>query len=147
MVRCLFCSQFLLFTRWLTWLSRSFMDYTWCLLNMRLSYIFGNLSTVILYGHHHSMANFLCAQFVLQQYDNPLSKKLNDLINEIRRQRCSYLRYASIILVLFFFLFFVSREATQVVVTLISIRMAMVLDVTTCCSSLLPEAKFRQICL
>ncbi|GMY18747.1 protein transport protein Sec24-like At4g32640 [Fagus crenata] len=31
-------------------------------------------------------------QFVLQQYDNPLSKKLNDLINEIRRQRCSYLR-------------------------------------------------------
>lgn len=32
------------------------------------------------------------AQFVLQQYDNPLSKKLNDLMNEIRRQRCSYLR-------------------------------------------------------
>ncbi|KAL5554154.1 hypothetical protein UlMin_041555 [Ulmus minor] len=31
-------------------------------------------------------------QFVLQQYDNPLSKRLNDLINEIRRQRCSYLR-------------------------------------------------------
>ncbi|XP_061990239.1 protein transport protein SEC24 C-like isoform X2 [Rosa rugosa] len=31
-------------------------------------------------------------QFVLQQYDNPFSKKLNDLINEIRRQRCSYLR-------------------------------------------------------
>ncbi|KAK0600581.1 hypothetical protein LWI29_016299 [Acer saccharum] len=30
--------------------------------------------------------------FVLQQYDNPLSKKLNDVINEIRRQRCSYLR-------------------------------------------------------
>ncbi|KAA0031958.1 protein transport protein Sec24-like [Cucumis melo var. makuwa] len=32
------------------------------------------------------------AQFVLQQYNNPLSKKLNDLMNEIRRQRCSYLR-------------------------------------------------------
>ncbi|XP_023005978.1 protein transport protein Sec24-like At4g32640 [Cucurbita maxima] len=32
------------------------------------------------------------AQFVLQQYDNPTSKKLNDLMNEIRRQRCSYLR-------------------------------------------------------
>ncbi|KAF7123253.1 hypothetical protein RHSIM_Rhsim12G0137600 [Rhododendron simsii] len=31
-------------------------------------------------------------QFVLQQYDNPLSKKLNDVVNEIRRQRCSYLR-------------------------------------------------------
>ncbi|XP_004298636.1 PREDICTED: protein transport protein Sec24-like At4g32640 isoform X1 [Fragaria vesca subsp. vesca] len=31
-------------------------------------------------------------QFVLQQLDNPLSKRLNDLINEIRRQRCSYLR-------------------------------------------------------
>ncbi|GFP98573.1 protein transport protein sec24-like cef [Phtheirospermum japonicum] len=27
-----------------------------------------------------------------QQYDNPLSKKLNDVVNEIRRQRCSYLR-------------------------------------------------------
>ncbi|KAK4717325.1 hypothetical protein R3W88_015663 [Solanum pinnatisectum] len=32
------------------------------------------------------------AQFVLQQHDNPLSKKLNDIINEIRRQRCNYLR-------------------------------------------------------
>ncbi|XP_047956910.1 protein transport protein Sec24-like At4g32640 [Salvia hispanica] len=31
-------------------------------------------------------------QFMLQQYDNPLSKKLNDVLNEIRRQRCSYLR-------------------------------------------------------
>ncbi|XP_010252184.1 PREDICTED: protein transport protein Sec24-like At4g32640 isoform X2 [Nelumbo nucifera] len=31
-------------------------------------------------------------QLVLQQYDNPLSKKLNDAVNEIRRQRCSYLR-------------------------------------------------------
>ncbi|WOG83090.1 hypothetical protein DCAR_0102264 [Daucus carota subsp. sativus] len=31
-------------------------------------------------------------QFVLQQHDNPLSKKLNEVINEIRRQRCSYLR-------------------------------------------------------
>ncbi|PHT46967.1 Protein transport protein-like, partial [Capsicum baccatum] len=32
------------------------------------------------------------AQFVLQQQDNPLSKKLNDIINDIRRQRCNYLR-------------------------------------------------------
>ncbi|KAH6803284.1 Sec23/Sec24 protein transport family protein [Perilla frutescens var. frutescens] len=31
-------------------------------------------------------------QFILQQHDNPLSKKLNDIVNEIRRQRCSYLR-------------------------------------------------------
>ncbi|KAJ9180138.1 hypothetical protein P3X46_008420 [Hevea brasiliensis] len=31
-------------------------------------------------------------QFFLQQYDNPLSKKLNDVTNEIRRRRCSYLR-------------------------------------------------------
>ncbi|XP_021281643.1 protein transport protein Sec24-like At4g32640 [Herrania umbratica] len=31
-------------------------------------------------------------QFVLQQYDNSLSKKLNRVINEIRRQWCSYLR-------------------------------------------------------
>ncbi|KAF6143798.1 hypothetical protein GIB67_016719 [Kingdonia uniflora] len=34
----------------------------------------------------------LPSQFVLQQYDNELSKKLNVLVNEIRRQRCSYLR-------------------------------------------------------
>ncbi|KMT02852.1 hypothetical protein BVRB_8g194310 isoform B [Beta vulgaris subsp. vulgaris] len=32
-------------------------------------------------------------QFVLQQYDNPVSKKFNELVNEIRRQRCSYLRF------------------------------------------------------
>ncbi|CAL1382089.1 unnamed protein product [Linum trigynum] len=32
------------------------------------------------------------AEFNLQQYDNPLSKKLNEVINEIRRQRCSFLR-------------------------------------------------------
>ncbi|KAJ0085463.1 hypothetical protein Patl1_08364 [Pistacia atlantica] len=31
-------------------------------------------------------------QFMLQQYDNPLSKKFNDVINEMQRQRCSYLR-------------------------------------------------------
>ncbi|XVE60320.1 hypothetical protein DITRI_Ditri05aG0119300 [Diplodiscus trichospermus] len=31
-------------------------------------------------------------QFVLQQFDNPLSKKFNDIVNVIRRQRCSYLR-------------------------------------------------------
>ncbi|CAL0320612.1 unnamed protein product [Lupinus luteus] len=31
--------------------------------------------------------------FVLQQYDNSLSKKLNEVVNEIRRQRCSYLRF------------------------------------------------------
>ncbi|KAM0963448.1 hypothetical protein FF1_022556 [Malus domestica] len=37
-------------------------------------------------------ADELPTQFVLQQYDNPLSKKLNDAVNEIRRQRCSYLR-------------------------------------------------------
>lgn len=32
------------------------------------------------------------SQFVLQQFENDLSKKLNDAVNEIRRQRCSYLR-------------------------------------------------------
>ncbi|XP_051115732.1 protein transport protein Sec24-like At4g32640 [Andrographis paniculata] len=31
-------------------------------------------------------------QFILQQYENPLSKKLNAIVNEIRRQRFSYLR-------------------------------------------------------
>ncbi|XP_010521258.1 PREDICTED: protein transport protein Sec24-like At4g32640 isoform X2 [Tarenaya hassleriana] len=32
------------------------------------------------------------SQYVLQLYDNPLSRKFNDVVNEIRRQRCSYLR-------------------------------------------------------
>lgn len=32
------------------------------------------------------------AQFVLQQFDNELSKKVNDVVNEIRSQRSSYLR-------------------------------------------------------
>ncbi|EYU24483.1 hypothetical protein MIMGU_mgv1a0007221mg, partial [Erythranthe guttata] len=32
-------------------------------------------------------------QFVLQEFENPLSKKLNAVVNEIRRQRCSYLRF------------------------------------------------------
>uniref|UniRef100_A0A1J3HXG5 Protein transport protein Sec24-like n=6 Tax=Noccaea caerulescens TaxID=107243 RepID=A0A1J3HXG5_NOCCA len=32
------------------------------------------------------------SQYVLQQYDNQLSKKFNDVVNEIRRQRSSYLR-------------------------------------------------------
>ncbi|KAG6535448.1 hypothetical protein ZIOFF_000421 [Zingiber officinale] len=34
----------------------------------------------------------LPSQLALQQFDNPLSKKLNDVLNEIRQQRCSYLR-------------------------------------------------------
>ncbi|KAJ0988877.1 hypothetical protein J5N97_007233 [Dioscorea zingiberensis] len=39
-----------------------------------------------------STVDALPTQLVLQQYDNYRSKKLNDLVNEIRRQRCSYLR-------------------------------------------------------
>ncbi|XP_015571531.2 protein transport protein Sec24-like At4g32640 isoform X1 [Ricinus communis] len=39
-----------------------------------------------------SSVDEISVQFVLQQYDNPLSKKLNNIINEMRRQRCSYLR-------------------------------------------------------
>jgi len=34
----------------------------------------------------------VCAEFVLEQYENPLSKKLNEVVNEIRAQRCSFLR-------------------------------------------------------
>ncbi|CAI5962237.1 unnamed protein product [Closterium sp. NIES-65] len=30
--------------------------------------------------------------FLLQEFDNPASRKLNAIVNEIRRQRCSYLR-------------------------------------------------------
>ncbi|KAF3489645.1 hypothetical protein F2Q69_00056539 [Brassica cretica] len=32
------------------------------------------------------------SQYVLEKYDNQLSKKFNDVVNEIRRQRSSYLR-------------------------------------------------------
>ena len=32
-------------------------------------------------------------QLVLEQFDNVLSRKVNEVVNEIRRQRCSYLRY------------------------------------------------------
>lgn len=43
--------------------------------------------------------SFACPfQFILLQYDNPLSKKLNAILNEIRRQRCSYLRYKQVFL-------------------------------------------------
>uniref|UniRef100_A0ACD5XZH4 Uncharacterized protein n=1 Tax=Avena sativa TaxID=4498 RepID=A0ACD5XZH4_AVESA len=31
-------------------------------------------------------------QLVLEQFDNELSRKVNEVVNEIRRQRCSYLR-------------------------------------------------------
>jgi protein transport protein SEC24 len=31
-------------------------------------------------------------QLVLEQFDNELSRKVNGVVNEIRRQRCSYLR-------------------------------------------------------
>ncbi|XP_047052705.1 protein transport protein Sec24-like CEF [Lolium rigidum] len=31
-------------------------------------------------------------QLVLEQFDNELSRKVNEIVNEIRRQRCSYLR-------------------------------------------------------
>ncbi|RWW82947.1 hypothetical protein BHE74_00008565 [Ensete ventricosum] len=34
----------------------------------------------------------LTAKLVLEQFDNDVSKKLNDIVNEIRKQRCSYLR-------------------------------------------------------
>ncbi|XVE55330.1 hypothetical protein DITRI_Ditri03aG0150000 [Diplodiscus trichospermus] len=37
-------------------------------------------------------------QYVIQQYDNPLSKKFNDVVNVIRRQRCSYLRNAVLLM-------------------------------------------------
>jgi protein transport protein SEC24 len=34
----------------------------------------------------------LPSQLLLEQFDNELSRKVNEVINEIRRQRCSYLR-------------------------------------------------------
>jgi hypothetical protein len=39
-------------------------------------------------------------QFLLQDYGNDLSRKLNEVVNEIRRQRCSYLRYGFYVLIL-----------------------------------------------
>jgi protein transport protein SEC24 len=40
----------------------------------------------------HSVDELVVGQFSLQEYDNDLSRRLNEVINEIRRQRCSYLR-------------------------------------------------------
>ncbi|KAJ7560650.1 hypothetical protein O6H91_04G138900 [Diphasiastrum complanatum] len=40
----------------------------------------------------HSINEVVPGQFLLQEYDNEASRKLNKSINEIRRQRCSYLR-------------------------------------------------------
>jgi hypothetical protein len=34
----------------------------------------------------------ICLQLVLEQFDNEFSRKVNEVVNEIRRQRCSYLR-------------------------------------------------------
>ena len=34
-------------------------------------------------------------QLVLEPFDNELSRKVNEVVNEIRRQRCSYLRYCT----------------------------------------------------
>ncbi|XP_074291455.1 protein transport protein SEC24 C-like isoform X2 [Silene latifolia] len=39
-----------------------------------------------------SSVDEISTQFVLQQHENSLSKKFNEIVNEIRRQRCSYLR-------------------------------------------------------
>ncbi|PWA50527.1 von Willebrand factor, type A [Artemisia annua] len=39
-----------------------------------------------------SSFNEIPSQLVLKQYENPLSKKLNEVVNEIRSQRCNYLR-------------------------------------------------------
>jgi protein transport protein SEC24 len=40
----------------------------------------------------HSIDELQVGQFSLQEYDNDLSRRLNEVVNEIRRQRCSYLR-------------------------------------------------------
>ncbi|KAL6875599.1 hypothetical protein ACP4OV_013112 [Aristida adscensionis] len=37
-------------------------------------------------------AEMSCLQLVLEQFDNEISRKVNEVVNEIRRQRCSYLR-------------------------------------------------------
>ncbi|XP_031488075.1 protein transport protein Sec24-like At4g32640 isoform X1 [Nymphaea colorata] len=40
-----------------------------------------------------SSVDSISNQFLLQQFDNELSRKLNEVVNYIRRQRCSYLRF------------------------------------------------------
>ncbi|BBN17285.1 protein transport protein SEC24 [Marchantia polymorpha subsp. ruderalis] len=40
----------------------------------------------------HSVDEVVPGQFMLQEFDNPASKRLNEIVNEIRRQRCSYMR-------------------------------------------------------
>jgi protein transport protein SEC24 len=39
-----------------------------------------------------SVDEVVTGQFHLQEYDNEMSKRLNEVVNEIRRQRSSYLR-------------------------------------------------------
>jgi protein transport protein SEC24 len=39
-----------------------------------------------------SVEEVVSGQFLLEEFNNDLSKRLNEVVNEIRRQRCSYLR-------------------------------------------------------
>eukprot|EP00850_Spirogloea_muscicola_P012018 SM000076S21839 [mRNA] locus=s76:434121:442111:- [translate_table: standard] len=41
---------------------------------------------------YSSVDEVASSQFLLREFDNPASKRLNELVNEIRRHRCSYLR-------------------------------------------------------
>uniref|UniRef100_A0A1D1Z3K7 Protein transport protein Sec24-like At4g32640 n=1 Tax=Anthurium amnicola TaxID=1678845 RepID=A0A1D1Z3K7_9ARAE len=59
-----------------------------------LIYVGGSVNTEILEQIFGAPSvNGISAQFVLQQYDNELSKRLNAVVNEMRLQRCSYLRF------------------------------------------------------
>ena len=41
---------------------------------------------------HYCVCQMSFLQLALEQFDNELSRKINEVVNEIRRQRCSYLR-------------------------------------------------------
>jgi len=65
----------------LVWLEYNNTEYT--LWKLRLYNI--TMSVIVTW-----QMNFL--QLALDQFDNELSRKVNEIVNEIRRQRCSYLR-------------------------------------------------------
>jgi len=65
----------------LVWLEYNNTEYT--LWKLRLYNI--TMSVIVTW-----QMNFL--QLALDQFDNELSRKVNEVVNEIRRQRCSYLR-------------------------------------------------------
>ncbi|KAH1065227.1 hypothetical protein J1N35_030214 [Gossypium stocksii] len=58
-----------------------------------LQQLFGFTSVDEVLTYINALLSTLYVQFVMQQFSNPLSKNFNDVVNVIRQQRCSYLRF------------------------------------------------------